>query len=137
VASGYPSAMPLADIEGPQRKCIWVQTNPAKGVHGDSGIPIRDGKTLPFIVTRGWNAPAGHYLEAWYLVEPKSRAVLYEGPAHTRLVWGLQSVTEISDRVDEPIELEPGTYTIVVALGGMNGGEFEVEAITVAADVAA
>jgi hypothetical protein len=106
-------------------------------VHGDSGIPIRDGKTLPFTVTRAWNAPAGHYAEAWYLVETKSREVLYEGRTATRLVWGLQSVTEISDRVDEPIELEPGTYTIVVALGGMNGGEFEVEAFTLAAEVAA
>jgi hypothetical protein len=49
----------------------------------------------------------------------------------------LQSVSEFSDRVTEPLDIEPGTYTIVVALGGMNGGEFEVEAFTVATEVAA
>lgn len=120
--------MPLADIEGPQRKVIWVLVKPAKGLYGELGIPVRDGRTLPFTVTRAWNAPAGWYPEAWYIVDPETRAVVYEAPTVPRLVWGLQSVTEITDRVTEPIELAPGTYLLVLALGGMNGGEFEIEA---------
>ena len=44
--------------------------------------------------------------------------VLHEGPAPTRLVWGLQSLTEFTTEVDEPLELAPGKYLIVFALAG-------------------
>jgi hypothetical protein len=123
--------MPTADIDGPQRKVVWIKAHPVRSAWGDEGIPVRDGKTLPFALTRGWNAPAGHYPEAWYLVDPSSREVLYEAPVVDRLIWGLPAVTEVTDRIEEPLELAPGSYLVVLALAGMSGGEFEVEAFEV------
>jgi hypothetical protein len=129
--------MPLADIDGPQRKIVSVYVRPAKSNLGDSGIPVRGGRSLPFIVTRGWIAPAGNYPETWYLVDPETRAVLYESGTANRQIWGLQAVTEIEERVTEPLELAPGTYLVVAGLGGISGGEFEVEAVEVSAEQAA
>ena len=117
-----------AELKGHQRKVAASSVRPARSVHGDSGIALRRGRTLPFIVSRGWNAPAGHYMERWYLVHPETREVLYESPEREVLVWGLQSITEATDRVDEDIPLEPGTYLIVFALDGVMGGQVEVEA---------
>ena len=118
-----------ADINGPQRKIVASWVRPTKSVHGTEGIAIRDGKTLPFRVHRAWSAPAGHYSEQWFLVHPETKEVLLEGPAPVRLVWGLQSLTEFTDEVTEPVELAPGKYLVVFALGGLKGGELEIEAV--------
>ncbi|MDQ3941454.1 MAG: hypothetical protein M3238_08900, partial [Actinomycetota bacterium] len=66
--------------------------------------------------------------EQWFLVDPQTKEVLYEGPSVVRLIWGLQSLTEFTDEVAEEVVLEPGTYLVVFALGGLKGGEVEVEA---------
>lgn len=123
----------VADIDGHQRKIVSASVRPARIAHGDSGIPLQGGRTLPFVVTRGWNAPAGNYVEAWYLIDPETREVLFEGPRRLASVWGLLSWTEFTDTVDEPVPLQPGTYEIVFALSGLLGGTLPVEAREVAA----
>lgn len=125
-----------ADLRGSQQKVVSTKVAPLRMSTGDSGIPIKAGRTLPFVISREWSAPAGHYIERWYLVDPKTREVLYEGPPRETLLWGLQALTELSDEVGEPIPLEPGTYLIVHSLNGLLGGEFEVDAVEVDAEAA-
>ncbi|MDQ4065064.1 MAG: hypothetical protein M3161_03355 [Actinomycetota bacterium] len=120
--------MRTADIAGHQRKVVRSEVRPLRSVHGRSGIPLRDGQSLPFVVSRGWNAPAGYYPEGWYLVVPDSGEVLYASDQAVKLIWGLPSITDLETEVTEPVTLEPGTYLVVFALGGMKGGELEVEA---------
>lgn len=91
---------------------------------------MRGGRTAPFRVRRTWSAPAGHYLEAFYLIDPETREVLFEGPQRETLVLGLQARTEIVDEIREPIALEPGSYEIVFVLGAVMGGTLPVEAFT-------
>lgn len=110
--------------------------HPARAAHGDSGIALRNGRSLPFRVARAWNAPAGHYPEAWYLVDPDTREVLYEGPKKTVSIWGLQSWTELSDEVDDSIPLVARAYWVVFALGGVQGGQAEVTAAEAAEETA-
>lgn len=126
-----------ADINGPQRKILTAAVRPAKAVHGTAGIPLRDGKTLPFVVVREWSAPAGYYPEQWFIVKPDSGEVFIEGPVAETLVWGLQSRTENSDEVDGGHELPPGKYLVVFSLGGLKGGELEIEAAEAPAEEAA
>lgn len=125
-----------ADINGPQRKTLWTRVRPVKTTYGTEGIALKDGMTLPFDVARSWSAPAGHYPEQWFLVDPKTREVLYESRAVTRFIFGLQAPTEFNDVVDEPFALEPGTYQIVFALGGLKGGEMDVAVATAEASAA-
>ncbi len=120
--------MRTADVSGHQRKVVRSAVRPARGVLGDQGIPLRDGQTLPFVVERGWNAPAGYYPEGWYLVIPDSGEVLYASAQNVKLVWGLAAVTDLSDEVTDPIPLSPGKYLIVFSLGGIKGAELEVQA---------
>jgi hypothetical protein len=120
-----------ADIAGLQRKVVSSDVRPARVSTGSSGIALKNGRTLPFVVSRSWSAPAGHYNEAWYLVDPSTREVLYESSSGEVRVWGLQSWTEFSDTVTEPIPLAPGSYLIVFALGGRQGGEMTVSAAAV------
>ena len=117
-----------ADINGPQRKVLMSRARPVRTAHGTEGIALQDGATLPFEVYRAWSAPAGHYPEQWFLVDPKTKEVLYESRSVTRLIFGLQAPTEITDTIEEPFELAPGTYQIVFALGGLKGGEIDVPA---------
>jgi hypothetical protein len=117
----------VAEIDGHQRKIVMSEVRPARAADGDSGIAVANGRTLPFIVTRAWNAPAGHYPEAWYIVDPDTREVLFEGPQRSALVWGLMSWTEVTDEVDDRIPLSPGKYWIVFALGGVQGGQIDVD----------
>ena len=117
-----------ADINGPQRKTLMTRVRPARATHGTEGIPLKDGKTLPFEVHRSWSAPAGYYPEQWFRVDPKTREVLHESRATTRYIFGLQAPTDVVDLVQEPIALEPGSYLVVFALGGLKGGELEVAA---------
>jgi hypothetical protein len=118
----------VANIDGHQRKVVSSSVRPARPGLGTDGIVVRDGRTLPFVVARAWNAPAGHWPEAWYLVDPETREVLYEGPHRIASIWGLQSWTELSDQIDERLPLEPGSYLIVFALDGVQGGQLEIEA---------
>lgn len=119
--------MPTADISGTQRKVAVYSVRPLRSEYGSSGIALREGRSLPFVVTRGWSAPAGILFETFYLIDPDSREVLYEGPVEERAVIGLQSVTEFRTLVETPVALEPGGCAIVFALGGTSGGEFPVE----------
>ena len=126
-----------ADVNGPQRKILTAQVRPAKAAHGPLGIALKDGRTLPFVVTREWSAPAGYYSEQWFLVDPATQEVLFEGPVEEALIWGLQSRTERRTEVEHQIPLEPGTYQIVFALGGLRGGDVEVQAAEAPAEEAA
>jgi hypothetical protein len=125
--------MPVADIDGLQRKIIRASVRPVRLSYG-GGIPVRGGETLPFVVERGWNAPLGYYNEAWYLVHPETREVLYEGGARVRLIQGLPTVTDVSDEVAGGFRLDPGSYKVVFALDGYKGGEIDVEAVEVPAE---
>ena len=126
-----------ANIKGHQRKVVRSEVRPVKMSHGESGIALKNGQTLPFVVTRFWNAPEGYYPEQWFLVKPDTREVIYESPARTKLIWGLQSLTEVSDEVDLALRLRPGPYLVVFALGGVKGDEIEVEAAEVPGEQAA
>ena len=126
-----------ADIRGPQRKIITAWARPARSAWGDAGIRTRDGLTVPFEVGREWSAPAGHYAETWYLVHPETREVYFEGPVRGARVVGLQSMTAFADEVSEPLALAPGTYQIVFALDGLQGGQIEVEVSELTAEEAA
>lgn len=126
-----------ADISGSQRKVLVSSVVPARRTLGNEGIPIRDGKTLPFAVAREWSAPAGIYVERFYIVDPASREVLYEGPAVEQSLWGLQGLTRFETDVRDSFALTPGTYAVVHSLGGMLGGEFPVIAFEVSAEEAA
>lgn len=125
-----------ADINGPQRKILTASVRPVKAAHGAEGIAVRDGRSLPFVVTREWSAPAGYYSEQWFLVKTDGE-VMFEGPAETRLVWGLQSRSEFVDTVDTPIALEPGGYQVVFSLDRLRGGELDVTAAEAPAEEAA
>ena len=126
-----------ADISGSQRKVLTSSVAPARREFGETGIPVRDGKTLPFKVARGWSAPAGLYIEQFYLIDPESREVLYESPAVERSLWGLQGLSEFETEVRDPTPLSPGKYAVVFSLGGLMGGETPVEAFEVSAEEAA
>lgn len=125
-----------AEIHGNQRKVMSIRVTPARSTFGDSGIPTRNGRTLPFRLAREWSAPAGRYAEQWFLVQPDTREVLHEGPIREVSLFGLQALTEIVDEVATPIPLEPGTYQIFFALDGLLGGQFDVEAIEAPAEAA-
>ena len=126
-----------ADVGGLQRKVVQASVHPLGRGPVETGIPLRAGATLPFAVTRQWSAPAGRYPERFFVVHPETREVVLEGPLREELqVWGLQSLTEVTDRMLDPIPLQPGLYLIVFALGGVNGGEFEAEAVDVGEEAA-
>jgi hypothetical protein len=126
-----------AEIEGAQRKVMGAAIAPLKRSLGPSGVFIKEGHSLPFVLRREWSAPAGHQLETWYLVVPSTREVVYEGPKRDVSIWGLQSLTEVVDEVPQSIPLEPGTYEIVFSLGGVMGGKLEFEAVEAPAEEAA
>ena len=119
--------MPQADIDGPQRKILRSEVRPLKASLGETGISLRNGVTLPFVVRRGWNAPAGYYPEAWYVVDPSTREVVHAAPEQIRLIHGLPTITDVEDVVREPLRLKPGKYLVVFSLGAMKGGELEIE----------
>jgi hypothetical protein len=123
-----------AQISGTQRKVMASSIRPVKLSHGEAGIPVRGGRTLPFRVDRSWSAPAGMYPEQWFLVRPDTREVLHEGLSVERAIWGLQGLTEVSEDVTEPIALQPGSYLVVFSLGGHMGGQAEVEALEASGD---
>ncbi|MFP5298270.1 MAG: hypothetical protein ACLGHL_04710 [Actinomycetota bacterium] len=129
--------MRTADISGTQRKVVDHSVRPSRLSEGSVGIPVKNGTTRPFVVERSWSAPLGVYEETFYLIDPKTREVLFEGPVVERDVLGLQAMTVVTEEVAEPIALKPGTYGVVFALGGVMGGEFEVEAFEIGSEEAA
>jgi hypothetical protein len=126
-----------AEMAGSQRKVVVWSVTPRDPAPSDADIALRDGRTLPFVVTRSWSAPAGLYAEQWFLVEPESREVLFESEVRETAIWGLQSLTEIRDEVLTAVELSPGPYLVVFSLGGVKGGEMEVQAAERPAEEAA
>jgi len=126
-----------ADINGPQRKILSGGARPLKAAHGLEGIAVRDGMSLPFVVERQWSAPAGYYVEQWFLVKPDTGEVFIEGPAKQSLILGLQARTELIDEIPDRFPLEPGTYQLVFALGGLKGGEADVQVVAAPAEEAA
>ena len=126
-----------ADIAGAQRKVVVWSIRPLRPSHGDGGIAVRNGRTLPFVVTREWSAPAGHYQENFYIVDPESREIIFEGPGGVETMWGLQGLTRVTTRIEQPFDLTPGTYLLFFGLGGVGGGEFEFEAVEAPASEAA
>lgn len=122
-----------ADVTGWQRKVLRSLVRPRNRSFGATGIPLKEGRTLPFEVIREWSAPAGRYTERWFLVLPESGEVVHEGPVRPEAsVHGLQSLTEIVDEVMSPVELDARLYSVVFSLGGVKGGEMEVEAAELA-----
>jgi hypothetical protein len=126
-----------AELGGSQRKVLVASVAARDGAPGDPDLVLRDGRTLPFVVSRSWSAPAGVYGEQWFLVERESGEVLFESDVRETAVWGLQSLTEFRTEVTTPVELKPGPYLLVFALGGVRGGELEVEASERSAEAAA
>jgi hypothetical protein len=126
-----------ADIAGSQRKVVTSSVHPARGGREAEGIMLRDGRTLPFVVSRSWSAPAGVYVEQWFLVDPTTREVLHQSEPRETSIWGLQALTELTEEVGDGLPLAPGTYLVVFALGGLMGGELEVEAAEAPAEEAA
>lgn len=126
-----------ADIKGPQRKITVAAARPLRRAHGEEGIKLRSGKTLPFTVLRGWSAPAGYYHEQWWLIHPETKEILYESASRQVLIWGLQAPTELVDEVRASIPLQPGIYHLVFSLGGLKGAEVEVEAAELPVEEAA
>ncbi len=126
-----------ADINGPQRKILSARAQPLKAAHGLEGIAVKDGRCLPFVVEREWSAPAGYYVEQWFLVKPETGEVFIQGPAQQALILGLQARTELIDEVREVLPLEPGAYQLVFALGGLKGGEVDVSVVEAPAEEAA
>lgn len=120
-----------ADIDGDQRKLLAGVVRPARLSHGTAGIPVADGEALPFVVERKWNAPAGYYPEQWFLIDPATREILHEGPSKQTLIIGLATWTDVTDTSPGGFPLEPGSYQIVFALGGVQGGAVDVEAVAV------
>lgn len=125
-----------AELRGHQRKVVDARIVPVKMAHGPLGIPTRNGRTLPFRVKRQWSAPAGHYIEQLYIVDPKTREVLFEAPPREVRLLGLQALTALTDDVTDSFSLKSGPYLVVYALDGISGGEFDVETIDVAAEAA-
>jgi hypothetical protein len=120
-----------ADIDGDQRKLLAGAVRPVRLSHGETGLPIVNGEALPFVVERKWNAPAGYYPEQWFLIDPNTREILYEGPEKRVLIIGLATWTDVSDTSPGGFSLAPGAYQIVFALGGVQGGVVDVQAVAI------
>lgn len=95
----------------------------------ESTIEVRDGKSLPFLVERSWSGPAGHYIEQWSL-RRGMREVVYKSQPNSVFVRGIQSLTTHTDRVEEAIPLEPGSYRLVFVVEGHFMGSVEVEVVS-------
>lgn len=95
----------------------------------ESTIEVREGKSLPFLVERSWSGPAGHYIEQWSL-RRGMREVVYKSQPNSVFVRGIQSLTTHTDRVEEAIPLEPGSYRLVFVVEGYFMGSVEVEVVS-------
>lgn len=93
----------------------------------EQGIEIVDGRTKPFVVERSWIGPMGHYWEQWSIQREGGEVVL-DGESQRIFVRGFQSIRTFTDRVEEPVALEPGKYNLVFHVEGVFMGSAEIEA---------
>lgn len=93
----------------------------------EEGIFTLAGSTQPFLVERSWSGPAGNYNEEWSI--RRGREVFFRHPPRSIKVWGMQAVSRFEDSVDDPIELEEGTYQLVFVVEGRYMGSVEIEVI--------
>jgi hypothetical protein len=96
------------------------------GAPWDSGLPVEDGHTLPFVVDRGWVGPAGTYIEEWSI--RSGAKVFYRHPPSYIQVRGHQSVRRFTDTVQLPLPLEPGLYDITFVVEKYRMGTFAIDA---------
>lgn len=106
---------------------VSARVAPADRSYRD-GILLGDGKTEPFLVERSWSGPAGNYVEQWSIRRGLSE-VLHRPPAGLIRVRGMQSVSTVVDRVDDPVLLESGDYKLVFVVEGhfMGSADIRVE----------
>ncbi|MGH2768873.1 MAG: hypothetical protein ACRDIF_07960, partial [Actinomycetota bacterium] len=65
----------------------------------EEGIRTRAGKTLPFLVDRSWSGPSGTYIEEWSIRRAGDEILYRAAPKYVK-VRGMQSVSQVTDRVD-------------------------------------
>lgn len=92
----------------------------------EEGIPVAAGMTQPFVVQWAWAGPSGVYEEQWS-IRSGDRIVYLHAPGRVR-VRGQQSLSTEADRVDQPVQIEPGTYELVFVVEGYRMGSVEVAA---------
>ena len=92
----------------------------------EDGIVLREGRTTPFRVERAWSGPAGTYNEQWS-IRRGGAEILYRHPPQLIGVTGMQATSEFSDVVDQPLDLEPGTYKLVFIVEGRFMGAADIE----------
>jgi hypothetical protein len=102
----------------------------------DKGIEVAGGRTKPFLLERSWIGPMGHYWEQWSLRRPGGEAIHKSEPAEI-FVRGFQSIRTFTDRVDQPVPLEPGKYEVVFHVEGIYMGSTEIEVSAATSDAAA
>lgn len=100
----------------------------------ETGIRTVDGKTKPFLVDRQWGGPAGYYNEQWSIRQ--GNKVAHSSDVSLRFVRGLQSASRYVDRVNQPIELDPGSYKLVFVVEGRFMGAADIEVRDTAPDAA-
>ena len=91
----------------------------------EDGILVEGGSTRPFVVERSWSGPAGHYQEHWTLRRSDGTIVM-DGSRRTIFVRGMQAVSTYSDAVQAPVQLEPGTYSLVFTVEGRFMGSKDI-----------
>lgn len=94
----------------------------------ENRIAVTDGRTLPFIVERSWSGAAGNYIEQWS-IRREMRDIMYKSEPRQIFVRGLQSLTKHTDRVNEPIALDPGSYRLVFVVEGYFMGSADIEVV--------
>ncbi|MGH2810264.1 MAG: hypothetical protein ACRDIA_05220 [Actinomycetota bacterium] len=109
-----------------QLELVTARVAPAEEPLED-GIRLKNGKTLPFLVERTWSGPAGSYNEQWS-IRRGGKEIVYGSESKPIWVKGLQSIRTYTDRVDEPISLEAGTYNLVFVAEGYFMGSREITA---------
>lgn len=92
----------------------------------EDGIVLREGRTTPFRVERAWSGPAGTYREQWS-IRRGGAEILYRHPPQLISVTGMQATSDFSDLVDQPLDLEPGTYKLVFIVEGRFMGAIDIE----------
>ena len=109
LSAGFVILMVMqADINGPQRKVLVATVRPAKTAHGASGIALRRGRTLPFVIYRQWSAPAGYY--PLFTDLPKAKSLEdYERLAPWAAFWGARSTSRSSRQPRRPPDRLPAT----------------------------
>jgi hypothetical protein len=93
----------------------------------EDGIALEEGRSRPFLVERGWSGPGGTYIEQWTILK-EGRYVVHQGRPKYISVRGMQSISKEVDRIERPIEMEPGEYDLVFVVEGFRMGSVKIEA---------